>query len=128
MEINNHFPICKIFYDEWNATTWTQQAVANFGDNILQSFSQTLGSFNRGTKALEVQVRNQQCIIHATPLIRWCFSNCELKFDSYSNCKPVKAGDNPVKKIDPVIAMIEALSAHLFEQLFNNTEVVSLEF
>ena len=126
MKWNDRFPINKIFYDEWNASSWTQQAIAN--GLPMQAFSQTLGSFNRPTKALEVMIRNQQCVIHATPLLRWAFGNCELKFDSYGNTKPVKAQDNPTKKIDPVIALTESLAAYLFEQLFSGSEVVELEY
>ena len=48
--------------------------------------------------------------------------------DAYGNVKPMKANGQIAKKIDPVIALIEALSAHLFEELFNNVEMISLKY
>lgn len=89
---------------------------------------QSLGSFNRGTKTLEIQVNNEQCLIDSNPLVRFFFNNCELKFDTFGNCKPVKANNQVSKKIDGVIAMIQALSGYLFEQLFSGSmEVISLD-
>lgn len=45
----------------------------------------------------------------------------------YGNCKPVKANGQITRKIDPVIAMLEALAGYLFEQLFGATEMLTLE-
>lgn len=90
--------------------------------------SQSLGSFNRGTKHMEISVNNEQCLIDSNALVRFFFNNCELKFDSFGNCKPVKANDQVNRKIDGVIAMIQAVSGYLFEQLFSgNMEVISLD-
>ena len=90
--------------------------------------SQSLGSFNRGTKHIEICVKNKQCLIHSNSLVRFFFNNCELKFDHFGNCKPDKANDQQDRKIDGIIAMIEAVSAYLFEQLFaGSMEVISLD-
>ena len=56
MQFNERFPIVKIHYDEWNATSWTQAAVAQ-GLNLVP-MSQTLGSFNRPSKSLEIFMKN----------------------------------------------------------------------
>jgi len=61
-------------------------------------------------------------------LLSWAFQNVELKMDAYGNVKPMKANGQIAKKIDPVIALIEALSAHLFEELFNNVEMITLNY
>jgi phage terminase large subunit-like protein len=66
-------------------------------------------------------------LIDGNPLVKWAFQNCELKTDSYGNVKPVKANGQVSRKIDPVIAMLEALAGFLFEQLFGASEIVALE-
>jgi phage terminase large subunit-like protein len=90
--------------------------------------SQSIGSFSRGTKTLEILIQNQQCLIDSNQLLRWAFSHCELRYDSFQNCKPIKAMDNKNNKIDPIIAMIQALSGYLFEQLFaQDMQVITLD-
>ena len=41
------------------------------------------------------------------------FSNVELKVDHNENCKPIKEGMKKKKKIDGVIAILEALGGYL---------------
>lgn len=125
VEWNNNYPIMKFHYDAWNATQFIQNAVA--AGIPCEPMSQSLGSFNRGTKSLEILVKNKECLIHGTSLVAWCFNNVELKVDVYGNVKPMKANGVISKKIDVVIAIIEALSAHLFEQIFGNMEMLTLE-
>lgn len=59
----------------------------------IEPMAQSLGSFNRSTKTLEILINNEQCLIDSNQLVRFYFNNCELKFDSFGNCKPVKAND-----------------------------------
>ena len=42
------------------------------------------------------------------------------KIDYNENCKPVKANNDKTKKIDPVIAMLQALGIYLNEPHYNN--------
>lgn len=126
LEINNKYPIAKFCYDPYNSTQFIQNAVSQ-GINCVP-MSQSLGSFNRGTKGLEIMIKRKECIIAGDTLISWAFNNVELKYDSYGNCKPVKANGVQTKKIDPVIAIIQALSGHLFELYFNSDmSVMTLE-
>ena len=126
LEFHANYPIAKFHYDEWNATSFTQAAVAA-GLNMVP-MSQTLGSFNRGTKSCEIFLKQHQIILDMNALLSWAFQNVELKMDAYGNVKPMKANGQIAKKIDPVIALIEALSAHLFEELFNNVEMITLNY
>lgn len=128
LEFNLHHPIMKLHYDPWNSTSWVQQAGVQGLSGVLVPMSQTLGSFNRGTKTFEIAAKQGQVILDRSALTAWAFANVELKMDSYANVKPVKAGGQKTKKIDPVIAIIEAMSAHLFEQLFDNQGVISLHY
>jgi len=120
---NQVTPIVKLHYDEWNSVALVQQAVSQ-GLNMVP-MSQSLGSFNRGSKSLEIFMNNEKIIIDDNPVTRWCFTNATLKTDIYGNIKPIKPATS--KKIDSLIASIEALSAILFEQLFGSTEILTLE-
>ena len=65
-------------------------------------------------------------LFDSNPLVRYCFDCVELKYDSFGNVKPNK--DSNTKKIDIVIAMIEALSARLFEELFaGDMNIITLD-
>jgi len=128
VELNNDYPIVRFMYDEWNATSFIQNLSAMNIIQVVEPMSQSLGSFNRGTKHIEISVNNEQCLIDSNPLVRFFFNNCELKYDSFGNCKPVKANGMINKKIDGIIAMIQAVSGYLFEQLFSgNMEVINLD-
>lgn len=127
LELCNRFGINKLLYDEWNATSFIQKLQA-MNVTVCEPMSQSLGSYNRGTKTMEILVQNQQCLINSNQLVRFYFANTELKIDAYSNVKPIKACDQVSRKIDGVIAMITALSGYLFEKLFEGSmEIISLE-
>ena len=100
-----------IGYDSWNATQWAINATAE--GLPLYPYSQAIGNFNRPTKTFEMLLRQGKVIIDYNPAVRWCFNNVELKYDWNDNCKPVKAGGEQSKKIDPVIAMLQALGTYL---------------
>lgn len=111
LNIYNEEYVIAIGYDTWNSTQWAINATAE--GLPLFPYSQALGNFNKPTKTFEMLVRSNRCIIDMNPAVRWCFNNCELKYDWNSNCKPVKAGGDNNKKIDPVISMLQSLGTYL---------------
>ena len=64
---------------------------------------------------MEKLLIEEQALIDANVVTRWCFQNCQLKIDHCDNQKPIKANDNENRKIDVVISMIEALGVWLNE-------------
>ena len=108
-----HVTIQKISYDAWQAAMFVKNAMAE--GLPMEAFGQGLGNFNRPTKAFEILLRNDKIIIDKNIAVKWCFNNCELKLDHMENAKPVKAGEDPNKKIDIVIAMLEALGGYLLD-------------
>ena len=70
-------------------------------------------NFNRPTKELDRLIRSGKCVIDENPAVIWCFNNCKLRIDYNENIKCDKS--TPEAKIDPVIAMCEALGAYLAE-------------
>lgn len=104
---SKRFYMYKAAYDPWNSSQWAINAT-NIG-MCIAPYSQTLASFNRPTKELTRLILQGHVVIDSSALTKWSFKNVELKFDWNENCKPIKAGDDVKNKIDPVIAMIEAL-------------------
>ena len=101
-----------VYYDSYNATQWAVQSTEE--GLPLQPYSQTVANFNAPTRALERLLLSGKVIIDDNPITRYCFRNVELKQDHNGNVKPNK-GINK-KKIDGVIAMIQALAAYIENQ------------
>ena len=120
IDIYNKTYLQNVAYDEWNASSWAADAYAE--GLPIKGYSQTVGNFNKPTKTFEMLVRSGKVIIDYNPLVRWCFNNVEIKTDINGNTKPMKGGSSNrkadrngtnTKKIDPIIAMLEALGGYL---------------
>lgn len=113
--ISRHTDDCHIkaiLYDSYNAT----QFVVNASEQGLpmQPYSQALASFNQPTREFERLLLQGKIHIQHNPLVRWAFGNVNLKIDHNGNCKPDKSkSKGEAQKIDPVVAMIQALAYHL---------------
>jgi phage terminase large subunit-like protein len=116
-----------IGYDSWNATQFAINATSE--GLPLYPYSQSIENFNKPTKAFEMLLREGKVIMDYNPVVRWCFNNVELKWDYNANCKPNKAIDDKSKKIDPIIAMLEALGTYLNKNQkgISDGEVLSVE-
>lgn len=109
MELNDKVVIQKVAYDPWNAT----QFVINATEKALpmEPFSQALGNFNKPTKEMERLILSGQAWIDNNVINRHCFRNVVMARDRNGNTKPSKQYEE--KKIDGVIAMLEALGCYL---------------
>lgn len=109
LEVDRQLYIAKVGYDAWNST----QFVINATDRGLpmEPVSQSIGNFNRPTKEMERVILSGQAVIDNNPITRFCFRNVSMKLDYNGNTKPSKEYRD--KKIDGVIAMIEALGVYL---------------
>lgn len=103
------YDIGNIYYDQYNATQWSIQCTEE-GLPLLP-FSQTIGNFNKCTKEFERLMLGGKIIIDDNPINRYCLRNVELRYDFNGNCKP--KNDNKKKKIDGVIASLQALAAYI---------------
>lgn len=102
--------IRKIGYDSWNSTQFAINAT-ELG-LPLEPYSQSIGNFNKPTRELERLIRSKKVVIDNNEITRWMFRNVALKSDHNGNVKPNK-GAGKDKKIDGIIAMIEALGEFL---------------
>lgn len=110
--MRNYETLCvkKIGYDSWNSTQWAITAT-ELG-LPLEPYSQSIGNFNKPTRELERLIKSKKLVIDNNEITRWMFRNVALKSDHNGNVKPNK-GAGKDKKIDGVIAMIEALGTYL---------------
>lgn len=113
--------IQSIGYDKYNATQWAIDATAL--GLPLEEYPQTLGNFNMPTREIERLILSGKAVIDDNEINRYCFRNVTLKSDYNGNVKPNKAIDK--KKIDGVIAMIQALGMYLRIPHYTN-EIISI--
>lgn len=112
-EVNRHYDslfIQRIYYDPWNSTSWVTQCTEM--GLPMEPFTQNIGNFNRPTKEFERLCRSGRVVIDNNEITRWMFANVALKVDHNGNAKPNK-GAGKDKKIDGVIAMLQALGGYL---------------
>lgn len=124
IKIYNLTYLVNIAYDAWNATQWAINATEE--GLPLVPYSQALGNFNKPTKFLEMLVRQGKVIIDNNPIVRWSFGNVSLKFDAHDNCKPTKANNDRARKIDSIIAMLQALGGYLDKKNYSDGQVLTI--
>ena len=114
--ISNIVNIKFIAYDPWNAISWavdcTEQGLP------LKQFGQNMANFNNPTREFERLLLSGFIRIDNNEITRFCFRNVNLKADLNGNTKPVKT--DKLKKIDGVIATLEALGIYLSEVHYSN--------
>lgn len=110
-----------VTYDAWNSTQWAIDATEK--GLPLQQFSQSIGNFNKPTKELERLLLSGRVEMDYNPITLFCFANVCMKIDANGNEKPSK--ENRHKKIDGVIALIQALGLYLSEPRFGDDCVIN---
>ena len=116
LKLNSYLDIVGLYYDTWNAVSWSVHAT-NAGLPLFP-YSQSLGAFNRPTKELERMVLTEKVVFDDNPIIPWSFANVSIKTDHADNVKPVKT--EKAKKIDPVIAICQAIGGYFSENAYSD--------
>jgi phage terminase large subunit-like protein len=101
----------KIYYDRYNST---QFAISCTNEGLpIEPCSQTLGTFNSGTRGIEKFILEKKLFLSQNSLMLFNFRCVQLKYDHNNNCKPFKDEKNRyTKKIDGVITLIMSLLAY----------------
>lgn len=120
MKYSNVVNIQSVAYDPYNSTQWAIDATA-LGLPLLQ-YQQNLANFNRPTREMERIILSGRAAIDNNEINRFCFRNVQLKSDFNGNVKPIKSVDK--KKIDGVIAMLEALGSYLLVPRYSNEMII----
>ena len=119
----NNLEVQLVSYDSWNATSLVNDLIKE--GLPMQSYSQSIGNFNRPTKELERLILSEKVVIDNNPITRFCFDSVELKVDINGNAKP--CGNHEKKKIDGVISMLNCLGGYL-NTIYGNTEAFVLPY
>jgi phage terminase large subunit-like protein len=115
----NEFNVIAVRYDKYNATQWAIQCT---DEGIpLEPFSQTIGNFNAATKEFERLMLKGMVCLDENPIMRFCLRNVEIRRDLNGNEKPNKVSDK--KKIDGVIAALQALSVYMENPNIGNNSI-----
>lgn len=115
LAVDKAHPLEKIGYDDWNATQFVIQATKE-GLPMLP-YGQNIGNFNRPTKEFERLILSSRVRLHSNPVTLFCLRNVVLRYDHNGNAKPDKSKEE--RKIDGVVAMLEALGVHLREPQYS---------
>ena len=112
-----------VSYDAWNATSLVNDLTKE--GLPMQSYSQSIGNFNRPTKEFERLVLSDKIVMDKNPITRFCFDSVELKVDVNGNAKPT--GSHDARKIDGVISMLNCLGGYL-KTIYDDTEAFVLPY
>jgi phage terminase large subunit-like protein len=72
-------------------------------------YGQTVVNMSDPMKYAEALIRQGRVRHNGDPVLRWCLSNVEARADVKDNVYPRKAGNDPARKIDAAVALIQAI-------------------
>lgn len=120
---DNSEGIVRISYDSWNATDFTIRLTES-GFN-MKPYSQSIGSMNRPTKAIErLIMEGKNIVIDKNPITLFCFENSVPKPDYNDNIKIIK--ESYENKIDGVIAIIMNYGGFQEENHYDGALIVGI--
>lgn len=101
--------IVRVGYDAWKSQELVNFLIASGASSVLQSYSQTYGSFNLPVEALEMLAYAEppQITLNPNPINVFCLTNCVIDTDTLENKKPLKTSHN--RKIDGTITLLMTL-------------------
>jgi phage terminase large subunit-like protein len=101
--------IVRIGYDAWKSQELVNCLIASGASDVLQSYSQTYGSFNLPVESFEMLAYASPPLItiNHNPINVFCLTNCVIDTDTLENKKPLKISHN--RKIDGTITMLMTL-------------------
>lgn len=101
--------IIRIGYDAYKSQELVSILSSVGARNVLQSYSQTYGSFNLPVESFEMLAYEKppKITINDNPINVFCLTNCVIDEDSLENKKPIKLSH--YRKIDGVITLLMTL-------------------
>lgn len=102
------YQVKEIGFDRWNAQQLCNELMEE--DVPLVEVPQNTGGMHPGSKKLEELLYAKRLCHGGNPVLRWAAGNVALLHDSNDNFRPDKKRSKKNGRIDPVVAMIMALS------------------
>jgi len=107
-EVKDEFDIYALGFDPWNAQQ-TATEMTDMGINCLE-VRQGYKTMSPAMKELEKLIVSKNLRHGNNPVLRWNFSNVEVKSDENGNIRPTKGKGKKSQKIDGIVALINAIS------------------
>jgi phage terminase large subunit-like protein len=82
------------------------------GVNCVE-YRQTVVNMSDPMKYLEALIRAGRLRHDGNPVLRWCIANVEARVDAKDNVYPRKAGNDPARKIDGAVALVQAVGRYI---------------
>jgi phage terminase large subunit-like protein len=92
-------------FDRWNAQYWVEEMTMN-GYN-MESVIQGAMTMSAPMKEMEADLIEKKINYNNSPVLKWCFTNTDIKQDENQNIRPVK-GRDARRRIDGVVSLIDA--------------------
>ncbi len=108
IEACNTYKVESIGFDIWNAQHLCNELMER--DVPLVEIPQNTGGMYPGAKKLEELVYGKRLRHGGNPVLRWCAGNVALLYDTNGNFRPDKKRSNRNGRIDPIVALVMALS------------------
>lgn len=102
------FEVIELGFDNWNSLQLVNELQEK--EVPLVSVPQNTGGMYPGSKLFELLVYSKRLRHGGNAVLRWAVSNVALLFDSNGNFRPDKKKSRGRGRIDPVVAIITALS------------------
>ena len=92
-------------YDRWGAQYWVEEMTQN--GYQMESVIQGAITMSQPMKELEADLKEGKLIYNNNPVLKWCFTNTQIKSDENDNIRPVKS-KSAKQRIDGVVSLIDA--------------------
>ncbi len=108
--------VVRIGYDAYKSQDLVNTLMSVGNPDVLQSFPQTYGAFNKPVENFEMVVYDspRRIVMNNNPINVYCLSNCVIDMDALENKKLVKASQ--YRKIDGAITMLMTIG-ELYEHM-----------
>lgn len=112
-EVIDDINVCSLAVDPNNAREFSQKCINEWGISTY-AFPQSHGKYHEPTKELMNALIEGRIVHGGNPLLAWCAVNVAVQSDSKGYIMPVKKRSQD--KIDPIVAIIMALSEAMFAE------------
>lgn len=121
-EDDRRWGVEEIDYDGHNAVDLGIRLTELYGENKVVEIPQTCNSLNNATKRFRELVLQGHVVAENSPLLIWCLNNAIEVINNYGDIKLSKRHKDDTQRIDPVAAMINALT-RLITKVDNNIDI-----
>lgn len=114
---NYNIMLYKCGYDVRLSKAFTNRMTELFGAESLEVIPQAAKFLSEPTKLLEADLKSRNINYNENELMRWCFSNCQVKLDPYGRIIITKIGGQAARRIDGAAA---AVIAYAIKRMYQN--------